>query len=371
VPAHHDRIRVGLDAHVVGHQRTGNETYVLGLAHALVGHPEIDLTAYVDRGVDWPIDGQTSAPRLRRLIARRPEPRIALELPLRAVRDRLDVLHVQYVAPLISSVPIATIVHDLSFFDVPDDLSAARRWRLRILVALAARGSKVVITPSEFSRERLLHHVNVPPERVMVAPPAVLPPADPPDAAGILAGLHVPARFILAVGDVHPRKNHARLIEATAQARRQGLDISLVIAGQRGFQAGSLDVAVAANDAADWVHLLGYVDREALGALYRAATVVAYVSTYEGFGLPVVEAMAAGTPVVASGVTSVPEVAGDGAVLVDPTSVDDICRGLLAAATDEALRERLIVAGRLRAEAYGPDAVVGATLAAYRHALGS
>jgi glycosyltransferase involved in cell wall biosynthesis len=371
VPDHPDRIRVGLDAHVVGHQRTGNETYVLGLAHALAGHPEIDLTAYVDRGVAWPSDGTTPAPRLRRLSARRPEPRIILELPYRARRDRLDLLHVQYVAPPISTVPIATIVHDLSFHDVPDDLSTPRRWRLRVSVALAARVSKVVITPSAFSRERLLHHLSVPPERVVVAPPAVLPPADPPDAPAIIAGLRLPGSFILAVGDVHPRKNHARLIEATAQARRAGLDISLVIAGQRGWQAATLDNAVAANDAAGWVHVLGYVDRDTLGALYRAARVVAYVSVYEGFGLPVVEAMAAGTPVVGSAVTSVPEVAGDAAVLVDPTSADEIARGLLAAATDEPLRQRLIAAGHLRAAAYSPDGVVGATVAAYRHALGS
>jgi glycosyltransferase involved in cell wall biosynthesis len=363
-------LRIGLDAHVVGHRKTGNETFVCGLASALAGRPDVELLAYLDPDSAWPSEFAGGPVQLERLRFRRPEPRIMVELPVRARRDRLDVLHVQYAGPLIAGVAVATAVHDLSFLDLPETLSAPRRLRLRASVGLAARRSQVLTTLSTFSRDRLLHHFNVDPRRVVIAPPIVLPPASPANGRAILDALGVPRAFVLAFGDVNPRKNLPRLVAAMAEVRRQGLDVELVTVGPRAGGRDLVGDAVGRHDANSWTHRLGYVDRSTLGALYREASAVAYVSLYEGFGLPVAEAMAAGTPVVASSTTSIPEVAGGAALLVDPTDPAAIAQALVTGITDVDRRAAMIEAGRRRAAAFLPEAGVEKYLDAYRVALG-
>ena len=151
----------------------------------------------------------------------------------------------------------------------------------------------------------------------------------------------LPARFVLAVGTSQPRKNLPRLIAAVATLRAGGLpDLGLVICGP--FERSDLVAqAIARNRAESWVRRLGYVDDATLRTLYGAADAVAYVSLYEGFGLPVLEALASGATVVASSATAVGEAAGDACVLVDPTDVDAIATGLRAALEDQALRHTL------------------------------
>jgi glycosyltransferase involved in cell wall biosynthesis len=221
----------------------------------------------------------------------------------------------------------------------------------------------------------------VDPARVVVAPPVVAPPVEVvaedavdadhgPDAGtGRVGGLSLPATFVLAVGDLQARKNLARLVDAVARARARGLDLHLVLAGQPGFGGDELSVAIDRLGASAWTHRLGYVDAGLLQRLYRAAAVVGYLSLYEGFGLPVVEAMAAGTPVVASRGSSIVEVAGDAALLVDPLDVDAIAGALASAVADEAVRRRLIEAGRRRAAAFSGPAAIEPTMVAYRLAL--
>lgn len=370
-------IRVGLDAHVLGRRQSGNETYMRALTRALASEPDVDLVLYVDR--DAVLSLPAGRAHVRRLAFRRAQPRIALELPLRARMDRLDLLHVQYVVPPVASVPVVTTVHDVSFLDVPDLLPRARRLRLQATVAFAVRRSAMIVTPSTFSRDRLLHHYAIPPERVVTVSPfldsasAAEPPdaaADAPADAAQVASLQLPARFVLAVGEIQPRKNLVRLIEAMALARRRGLDAGLVIAGQPGWRADEVSQAIERNAAASWVRTLGYVSPRALGALYRAAWILAFVSLYEGFGLPVLEAMAAGTPVLAGRAGSIPEVADDGALLVDPIDPRAIADALADVASDDGLRQSLIAAGLQRAQHYRSETNARTIIGAYERALG-
>lgn len=363
-------IRVGLDAHVLGRRQAGNETYTRGLAEALGLEPDVRLILYLDRGAEF---SPAAGTRLRRLVFRTAQPRIGLELPLRSRLDRLDVLHMQYVVPPLPGVPVATTIHDLSFLDVPELLPAARGLRLRATVADAVRRSAVLLTPSEFSRDRLLHHYPVPAHRVVVAAPLVAAPSldpgagDPADDDGALpAALGLDRPFVLSVGELQPRKNLARLIEAMALARRDGLDADLVLAGRRGWRADEVDRAIERHDAGGWVRPLGYVPGRTLQALYRAARVVAYVSLYEGFGLPILEAMATGTPVLTSQAGSIPEVAGDGALLVDPRDPRAMADALVRLSSDESLRETLAAAGLRRVAHYRDRAGLDGHLTAYR-----
>lgn len=337
-------IRVAFDAHTVGRRLTGNERYAVELATALAARPDMDVLAYVDRGVAWPADARP-APQLRELRTRLPQLRIPFELPWRARRDGAEVLQVSYVGPPLGGPPMVTTVHDVSFEDEPGMFPLKTRLRMQWLVRLAVRRSAAVTTVSEFTRQRLIDHYRLPPRRVHVVYNGVSPlwrPTDPTEAAAALAGLDLPPRFVLFVGTSHERKNLPRLIAALRAVRAGGLaDLGLVLVGPREPAADAVDAAIAANNAADWVQRLGYVTDDVLRALYGTAAAFAYVSLYEGFGIPVLEALASGAVVVASSTTGVGEAAGDACVLVEPLDVDAIAAGLRSALDDTRLRDEL------------------------------
>ena len=364
-------IRPALDAHVVSRRKTGNETYVVNLATALAQRADVQPLAYVDSGVTWPLpDG----PETRELNWRSSFLRIPVELPTRARRDHCDLLHVQYVAPPIARLPLVTAIHDVSFEDVPGLFPRRTELRLKLTVRLSARRSQAVITISEFTRGRIAHHYHMDPDRIVVTPLGVgeqWRPMPKEEALARLAGLSLPASFVLAVGNLHPRKNIPRLIKSVASARRAGAgDIHLVLAGQRWWRMGEIDQAIEAESATDWVRFLGYVDDDSLVALYSAADVVAYPSLYEGFGLPVLEALACGAVVVASNTTAIPEVAGEAAILVDPTDESAIADAIAIAITDEGRRGNLRRAARIQSARFTWERCAELTVGAYRAALG-
>ena len=363
-------LRPALDAHVVGRRMTGNETYVINLANALARRSDVQPIAYVDAGVTWPRPG---GPETRELSWRSSFLRIPVELPIRARRDHCDLLHVQYVAPPIARLPIVTAIHDVSFEDVPGLFPRRTELRLKLSVRLSARRSQAVITISEYTRSRIAHHYHLDPERIVVTPLGVgdrWRPLPREDCLARLAGLSLPASFVLAVGNLHPRKNIPRLVRAVAAARRAGAgDVHLVLAGQRWWRMGEIDRAIEEESAGSWIHFLGYVDDESLVALYSCADVVAYPSLYEGFGLPVLEAMACGAVVVASNTTSIPEVAGDAALLVDPMDVAEMAGAIAMALTDDRTRARLRRVAPLQTAHFTWDRCADLTVGAYRAAL--
>lgn len=363
-------IRVALDAHSIGQRQTGNETYALNLAHALASRSDVALLVFQHKGVAW-----TSSPQAKMvpLLARSPFVRIPIELPIKAWREQADLLHVQYVAPPISLVPVVTMIHDISFEDVPGLFRRGTELRLRTLVPIAARHSKVVLTVSEFSRTRLVERYGLDPARVFVTANGVGPSwhvLAEQERHKRLAALALPKSFVLVVGNLHPRKNIVRLIKAIESLRLGGIgDLHLVLAGQRGWRAEDIDRAVAEANATRWVHELGYVSNGILEALYGQARAVAYPSLYEGFGLPALEALASGAVLVASCTTSIPEVVGSAAILVDPTDETSIAEGLARALTDDALRARLTAEGPAQAGRFTWERCADETVAAYRAAL--
>ena len=247
-----------------------------------------------------------------------------------------------------SSVPLVVTFHDLAVLRHPETFNRWTRTYSRRLLPRVVRAATRVIAVSEFTKRELQELLDVPDEKLRVIPNAVGRPfsADGEAAAG---------DYVLAVSTLEPRKNLPRLVEGYRRADLNGLP--LLVAGAAGWGSVRFE--------GDGVRWLGEVQDEALARLYRGARAVAYVSLYEGFGLPVLEAMACGAPVVAGQNGALPEVAGGAAVLVDPLDPDAIAAGL-----NEAIerRDELRPLGLARARAFDWGKVARKTVAVYREA---
>lgn len=267
---------------------------------------------------------------------------------------------------------LVVTVHDLAFLRHPELFP--RAWRALYTAGLRAtsRHADAVLVPSTFTAEELRERSpGVDVSRVHVTPLASAPPpASPIDLDTTLERLGVPRPYILSVGTLEPRKNHARLIRAYRRVAGDRHPHALVLAGPDGWLDDELRRELEAPGPGRVVRTLA-LDANDLDALYGGADVFAYPALYEGFGLPVIEAMARGIPTVASNGSSIPEVAGDAALLVDPLDESAIADAIARVLDDPSLAERLRVQGLERAEAFSWQETARATLRVYRHVLGA
>lgn len=255
--------------------------------------------------------------------------------------------------PLAVKRQVVTI-HDCAFLDEAQTYSRAFAAWYQFLIPRLARIARHVITVSEFSKRRILEVCRIAPEKVSVVPCGVglqFRPHSAEEISAVKQHLRLPKRYLLCVGSLEPRKNLARLLHAWqgVQPRLGGLSLLLVGAKGHVFRDAGLSAPPPG------VQLAGYLTDDLLPAVYAGAEVFVYPSIYEGFGLPVIEAMASGVPVLTSNVTSLPEVAGEAAVTVDPLSVDDIANGIERLAGSAALRAELSTKGLARARQFSWD----------------
>jgi glycosyltransferase involved in cell wall biosynthesis len=226
------------------------------------------------------------------------------------------------------------------------------------------------VTASSYSRASLVRRLRLDPERVAVAPLGVDKRFKPgPVPADLFARLGVPGAYILTVGTLQPRKNLAAALAALERLVAQGTEHTLVIAGGRGWRDNALIERIERSPARTRVHLVGRVGDDELVHLYRGAACFVFPSRFEGFGLPPLEAMACGTPVIASNRTSLPEVVGGAGILVDPDDHEGWTQALARVLSDDAVRADLSARGRERAARFSWARCADETLAAYRRAL--
>ncbi len=279
--------------------------------------------------------------------------RFQIPLPVELFTGRVALYHATdfTLPPTLPGTRTLLTVHDLSFVRAPETASPVLKAYLDQVVPRSVRRADHVLADSQATKDDLIELYGTSPEKITVLLSGVnaqfKPVTDPARRAAVRERYQIPAGcpFIFSVGTVQPRKNYARLAEALAQLGPSHQDVHLVIAGGRGWLESPIYRAIDKLGMGDRVHFTGFADDEDLPILYSDAAVLAYPSLYEGFGFPVLEAMACGTPVVTSTVSSMPEVAGDAALMVDPYDVPALSDALRRLLSDSALRADLITRG--------------------------
>jgi glycosyltransferase involved in cell wall biosynthesis len=293
--------------------------------------------------------------------------------PLPASLRALDVVHATNPAaipPVAQGQRLVVTVHDLAFERYPNLFP--RPWRVlyRLGLRAAVKRADAILTPSRNTAEDILSRTKVDPRKLHVVPLAASLPASDVDVGDVLARLKVRPPYVLFVGTIEPRKNLVRLVRAYRRVASSGLPHALVLAGPLGWHHESLMRELALEGPGEIV-MTGSLSPEELDAVYRAADAFVYPSLYEGFGLPVVEAMARGIPTIASNTSSVPEVTGDAALGVNPRSVREIAAAIESVCTDVELAEELAARGRARAERFSWDETARLTLGVYEQVVGA
>jgi glycosyltransferase involved in cell wall biosynthesis len=362
-------MRFSVDAHAIGQHLTGNETYVRNLLNCFAElDQDADFVTYLSRE-----DAFTDVPRrfLKRRVAVNPFVRLGFDLPRRLRQDKPDLLHVQYTAPVFCSTPIVVSVHDVSFLEYPGYFTPFRALQLRCTVHRTVKSAARVITPSEFSKRRILSSYRLEEDKVVVLPNGVASAFRPMPRESAQRWLYssfgLRAPFILTVGDLQPRKNHVALIRAFEKLVHAypHLPHQLVIVGKENWRASTVRAAAKRSSVADRIHFTGFVSDEGLLRLYGGCDLFVYPSLYEGFGLPILEAMACGRAVACSNTSAMPEVADSAALLFDPNSEDEIVLALRDLLLNPELRQRMERLGMQRAATFSWESTAGKTLDLY------
>jgi len=286
-----------------------------------------------------------------------------------ARRARDDVMHSPVnVVTVLPNVPQVVTVHDLAFLHYPEQYPGMKQRYLKAMTRLSVRRAAKVIAVSEATRQDILANYRCDPDKVVTIPNGVdaemrvLPESD---VRAFRRTQGLPDEFVLFLGTLQPRKNLETLLKAFGKIAGQ-VDWPLVVAGALGWQYERIFQIVRHLGLSARVRFVGHVPGEHLPLWYNAATVFVYPSLYEGFGLPPLEAMACGTPVVASNVSALPEVVGDTGLMVDPLDVDALAGAILSLAGDADLRQQLGQRGRQRAAGFSWRRTVERTVEVYR-----
>lgn len=363
-------MRVGIDSHAAEQGPSGNRTYIECLLEGMSDAPPDEFVLYhLDRR---PPTLRLDSNRFvwKRLRPRWVPARLSVGIAFAARRDKLDLLHFQYHSPLVPpGCPHVTTVHDITFDRISELYRPFDRWMISTMVKRSMSRARIIITLSEFSKRDIVDQYAISPARIVVTPAAARPGMGkrPEHAiARVRSKFRIAGDYLLYVGRIEPRKNLLRVIEAYASLAWADGGPSFIVAGPASFLSEPAMRRVHELGLQGCVNFLGPVDIEDLACLYSGAVAYVFPSLYEGFGLGVLEAMVCGTPVITSNTTSLPEIAGGAALLVDPTNQEEISDALRRITTDTGLRQELSRLGLRRANEFSWQLTAAATLDAYR-----
>ena len=366
------RIRVGIDGRAFTSPAAGVRRYVSELVPSLLSSDaSLDLVALggaaesVPSGVDHVPEPWHPPTNLGWAV---------VGLPRAARHAAVNLIHAPaYTAPLYAGIPTVLTIHDVSYERHPEWYPYRRDWLRRAFYRRSASAAAHILTDSEFSRSEIAAAYGISSDRITVAPLGASEAFGHAEASAPMplpTGIVVP--FLLHVGDLHERRNLSVVVQGLVDARRrlETPPLSLVLAGVDRGVGDRLAALAADSGAPDAVIRLGGVPELTLRALYHGAAALVYPSRYEGFGLPLVEAMASGTPVLASRAASIPEVVGESGILLDPDEPKRWADAIVHVMTDPVLRARLRTDGLARAAMFTWERTARITLDVYRRVIG-
>jgi len=362
---------IAIDIRLVGRNRTGDEAVFRNLTREILALDRSDqYLLLTDKG------DRESLARIGEILGKEgklPENAKVVSLPARSryswnffrvplflLKEKTDIFHTRYILP--SFVPrrtkVVAHIHDVSFRAFPGYIGVADRIFLALFIPRTMKRSDLIVAPSRFTKDEIVSRYGVPAEKISVIgnaiAPAFLIEPTPEDLARARSRNGLPDSFILSVGTMQPRKNIPLLIRAFARIRKDFPDLRLVLVGGRGGRHydEAIDAAIEEEGLADSVIFPGYVPQEDMPALFRLARILAFPSRYEGFGIPILEAFAAGTPVAASDIPPFREVGAEAALFFDPTDIATCAESLYTLLIDENARTRGERSGKDRLAKY-------------------
>lgn len=372
-------MHIGLNAHLLSLAETYRGAGINSYIHNLLTHlPRVDrdnrYTAFIG---DGRFTSSELTLRLSRLPTSRPMVRIFWEQavqPFALRKEGVGLIHaLAFVTPLLSPCPSVVTVYDLSFLLYPDRFKRAKRFYLSLFTRLSARKARRIIAISESTKRDVVRLLGVPPDKVEVVycglDDAFRPLAED-QVAAFRSERGLSERFILFVGTIEPRKNVTRLIEAFANLLTcQLADLKLVIGGAKGWFYEDVFARAEELGLEGQVMFPGYIPASELPLWYNAAELFVYPSLYEGFGLPPLEAMACGTPVVTANTSSLPEVVGEAGLTVAPLDVEALAEAMRRVLNDATLRREMRERGLQRAQSFSWTKTARETVQVYRRAM--
>lgn len=368
-------MHLAIDAHMVGERETGNETYIINLIQGLLRQfPEHNYHLFTCHKAD--LTRHLPANSGAKLVDVPPNPliRIPFVIPRALQKNQAQLLHVTYIAPPSLPCPVVVTIHDISYSLFPEFFSLRDRLILSMLVPLTARRATAIIASSKKTRDDLITRYGISQQKITVTHLSFnkrFQTLNKAEAEEFVA-IHYNIRqdFILTLGNLQPRKNLPRLIEAYARLKRaKKLNLLLVIAGQAQWRESEIYQTIKDAGVEQEVIFTGYIPHEHLPWLYNAASFFVYPSLYEGFGLPPLEAMACGTPVICANTGALPEVVGKAALTFNPYNLDDMTQKIFIMASSDELRSTLGLKGLQQAQQFSWDKTARETMALYQEII--
>jgi len=367
-------MRIGIEAHAIGMQQGGNERYVEGLlkGFSMVEPEDCKFVVFLNQNASIPsfLEGKKHFEFERVSIS--PIKRLVYDLPVKIKKAKIDLIHTQYHLPFFTDIPSIITLHDVSYLTHPECFPVKERLKMKIFIPRSIKIARKIITVSQFSKNEILTYYKNAEKKICVIYNGIsekFTPSDDGYIKGILTKFKIRQPYILTVSNLQPRKNLAGLVKSFLRILKEDRNFpcDLVITGKKLWLYDEIFSEVRKSQFSERIIISGYLNDEELVALYSGAEMFVYVSFYEGFGFPPLEAMACGCPVITSSISSLPEIAGDAALLVNPYNENEIVSAIIRLHNDDEIKKQLREKGFKQAKKFSWKQCAIETLQLYRN----